>query len=247
MWSVGILALVAATFLCGGFVKGTLGLGLPPVALAFLAPTLGLVEAMAVMLLPCIIMNLWQAFYGGELVAIVKRMWTYLGAACIGIWFGVSFLTDMDRSSAVVVLGVILGAYAIFSLATPQISPPGDRETWASPLVGGIGGLIFGFTGTFMVPGIMYLQALGMRRDMFVQALGVTFVVISSALAVSMSRHSLLPNDLFALSAVALIPTTAGLLIGLRVRHSLPETAFRTLFFVALLLVSLYMISGIGG
>lgn len=246
MWSVGILALIAATFIFGGFVKGTLGLGLPVVALAFLAPTIGLKEAMAVMLLPCIIMNIWQARAGGELTTIVKRMWTYLGAACVGIWIGVWFLVDMDRTIALAVLGCILCVYSFFSLMTPQVSPPGVREPWASPLAGGVGGLAFGITGTFMVPGIMYLQALGMRRDMFVQALGVTFVVISSALAISMARHDLLPRDLFMLSALAVVPAALGLLFGLRIRHSLPESTFRKLFFVALFVVGVYMISGIG-
>ena len=49
-----------------------------------------------------------------------------------------------------------------------------------SPLMGGAGGLMFGMTGIMIVPGILYLQTLGLKRDTFVQALGLTFVTITT-------------------------------------------------------------------
>ena len=37
MWEPEIVAMVVATFLLAGFIKGVIGMGLPVVALAFLA------------------------------------------------------------------------------------------------------------------------------------------------------------------------------------------------------------------
>ncbi len=60
MWTPETLAVVATAFLLAGFVKGVVGLGLPTVALALLTATLGLREAVALMLVPSFATNLWQ-------------------------------------------------------------------------------------------------------------------------------------------------------------------------------------------
>jgi hypothetical protein len=70
-------ALVAATFFIAGGVKGVIGLGLPSVSLALLTATLGLYEAMAILLVPSFVTNLWQAVVGGELRAILARTWPF--------------------------------------------------------------------------------------------------------------------------------------------------------------------------
>ena len=56
-----ILLAVAATFLLAGTVKGVIGLGLPTVSLAILTVLLDLPSAMALLLVPSFVTNLWQA------------------------------------------------------------------------------------------------------------------------------------------------------------------------------------------
>ncbi len=242
MWTIEIVALVTVTFLVGGFIKGTTGLGLPPVALAFMAAPLGVKAAMGIMLGPCVITNIWQALAGPSLGELVRRLWNYLLAAVVGIWFGVNILAASSGDFLLGVLGLFLALYSIFSLKTPQMPPPGDHERVFSPLFGGLGGIMFGMTGTFLVPGVLYLQTLGLKREMMVQALGLTFVTISSALAVSFARHSLVPLDMALISLYALLPTVVGLMVGTRYRHRISEAQFRRLFFIALLAMGIYML-----
>ena len=57
---------------------------------------------------------------------------------------------------------------------------------WAgrlSPFVGALTGLVTAATGVFVIPAVPYLQALGLQRDMLVQALGLSFTVSTLALA----------------------------------------------------------------
>ena len=61
--------LVSAIFALGGLVKGVAGFGLPTVGLGLLALSRPLPEAMALMLLPTIATNIWQALAGGALRA----------------------------------------------------------------------------------------------------------------------------------------------------------------------------------
>jgi uncharacterized membrane protein YfcA len=60
------LFIVAATFLLAGTVKGVIGLGLPTVSLALLTVAINLPTAMALLLMPSFVTNLWQALVGGQ-------------------------------------------------------------------------------------------------------------------------------------------------------------------------------------
>jgi len=142
------MALIAGAFLLAGLVKGVVGLGLPTVSLALLAATLGVKYAIALMLVPSLVTNVWQALTGGALVSILKRTWTILAMACIGIWFGAELLARADAELVGAAFGLLLCVYCGLSLATPQIPPPGRREIWLSPLVGAVAGVITGLTST---------------------------------------------------------------------------------------------------
>ncbi|MCG8560027.1 MAG: sulfite exporter TauE/SafE family protein [Hyphomicrobiales bacterium] len=241
MWTPEIIALVTATFLFAGIVKGVVGMGLPLTVLGLLTATLGLKQAIVLMLVPALATNIWQGLVGGAFREIVRRLWSLLLASCVGIWIGAGLLARADALLLSGLLGVMLFAYSSFSLATPQIRPPGRLEPWLSPLMGGLGGLSFGLTGTYMVPGVLYIQALGLSRDVLVQTLGIVFVVITATLSLSLSRHGLLPPEMGLMSAYALLPTAAGMVIGQRIRKGLSEALFRRLFFVALLILGAYL------
>ena len=93
------------------------------------------------------------------------------------------------------------------------------------------------------MPGLLYLETLGFKRDMFVQALGVTFITISGTLALSMTGQGLVSWEHAALSAMGLIPVAAGIWLGARMRQHISEAFYRRLFFIALFFIGIYLAS----
>ena len=241
MWTAETLVVVFATYLFAGFVKGVIGFGLPTVSLALLAISIGLNEAMALMLIPTFVTNLWQALVGGALAGILRRIWPLLVTAPIGIWLGNDMLVRSEAWLLSGLLGVLLCVYCAASLATRQIPPPGRWERSLSPIIGAATGLSAGLTGSSVVPGVLYLQALGLGRDQLVQAMGILFTVTTASLAASLAGHDLLPVRLGALSAAALAPAFLGMLFGQRLRKAIPEQRFRRIFFSALLALGVYL------
>ena len=60
-------------FLLAGTIKGLVGLGLPTMSIALTTLVLPLTEAIALIALPTIVTNVWQAAIGGQFPAILRR------------------------------------------------------------------------------------------------------------------------------------------------------------------------------
>jgi uncharacterized protein len=237
------LSLVTLTFLVAGGVKGVIGLGLPTVSLALLTATLGLQPAMALLLVPSFVTNVWQATTGGNGRIIIARIWPFLLPATVTVWIGASALTRVDVSLLSALLGMLLVVYSLLSLSGLRGSIPRRSEAWAGPIVGTINGVLTGMTGSFVVPGILYLQAIGLPRDMLIQAMGILFTASTVALAVALGGRNLLTFELGAISTAAVLPAIAGMILGQRLRQRLSEIAFRRVFFLSLLALGAHIVA----
>lgn len=242
MWITETIVVIGVTFFIAGLVKGVIGLGLPTLSLALLTATLGLKPAMALLLFPSFVTNVWQGAVGGAFLSVVRRLWTLLAAVCIATWFGVHVLAKTEIALLSALLGGLLSVYSVFNLARPRVSSLGRSEVWLSPIIGGINGVLTGMTGSFVVPGVLYLQALALPRDVMIQAMGILFAVSTVALAVSLGDHRLLSMELGTLSVGAIIPALIGMGLGQKVRHRLSETVFSKVFFGSLLVLGIYIV-----
>jgi uncharacterized protein len=242
MWSLENIIIITGTFLLAGSVKGVIGLGLPSVSLALLTATLGLKDAMTIMLVPTLCTNILQGVVGGHFKFITRKFAGLMIAAAIGTWFAAGILAKSEAALLSGLLGLSICSYAGVSLFTPQIPPPGKHETWLSIIVGGISGFLTGLTGSFIMPGVLYLQAANLPRDVLIQAMGIVFTAATLSLAFALGSHNLLPQETMIISTAALIPAFAGMWIGQRIRKRIPEAQFRRVFFIGLLLLGIYII-----
>lgn len=232
--------LVFITFIVAGTLKGTVGLGLPLIAIIFMAIPLGFKEAIAIVLLPGVVTNIWQALAGPYLRPLLRRLWSYLLASAVGAWIGVNILSLASQDTLLSVLGIILAAYSLYSLNRPQIAPPGRAEPILGPLSGGLGGVFYGMTTVFLVPGIIYLQALGLKKDEFIQALGLVFILLNASLISAFLEKGFISQDIAIMSVFAVLPTILGIYFGRRIRRHISEELFRKLFFQVLFVVAIY-------
>ena len=237
MVDAGALILIAFTFLLAGGVKGVIGLGLPTVSLALLTVTMGLQPAMALLLVPSFATNVWQAVAGGGGRELLRRLWPFLLAATVTVWIGAGALTRVDVSVLSALLGALLVVYAAVGLSRVVMSLPRNWETWAGPVAGIANGVLTGMTGSFVVPGTLYLQAIGLPRDRLVQAMGMLFTGSTIALAASLGGRQLLTAELGLVSAMAVVPAMIGMSLGRRFRHKLSEASFRRVFLWSLLVL----------
>ena len=229
-------------FFLGGLVKGTIGIGMKAIILGLIATVIELPVAIALLIVPGIAANAWQVFSEPGLLNTIKRIWTVLLACCIGVWIGAGVLVVVDTRLLTIGLGVLLTLFASYALLTPQIPSPGRHEHWMSPVFGGLNGLAAGMTGSDVIPGVPYLQSLGLKRDRLVQAMGLLFLTASLAITLAFQQKGLLSQELAVSSVMFTIPALIGYYIGAKVRQSIPEDRFRLFLLYSLLLLGLYIV-----
>jgi uncharacterized membrane protein YfcA len=242
MYESFTITLVAATFLLAGVVKGVIGLGLPTISLAILSIAINLPTAMALLLVPSLVTNLWQALTGGNANLILNRIWPFLFMATVTVWVGANALVLIDFSWLSGLLGLVLIVYAGISLVGIRTALTAGQDSWIGPAAGAVNGILTGMTGSFVVPGVLYLQSIGFSRNQLIQSMGMLFTLSTLALAAALQGNSMLSFQAGILSTLAVIPAIVGMVIGRRVRQNLSEKKFRRIFFVSLLLLGVYII-----
>ncbi|MFZ1210521.1 MAG: sulfite exporter TauE/SafE family protein [Pseudolabrys sp.] len=169
-----VFAAIAGAFLLAGFVKGVIGLGLPTVSIGLLGLLMTPAQAAAILVVPSLVTNVWQAAVGGSLLALARRLWPLLTGTCIGTVIGVALLPRDGNGRATMWLGLALVVYAALGLVKVQFAVPRHAETWLGLLMGVATGAITVATGIFVMPGTPYIQSLEFDRDRLVQALGLS-------------------------------------------------------------------------
>ena len=236
-----VLILIAAAFLLAGFVKGAIGLGLPTVAMGLLAVTMPPSQALAIVIVPAVVTNIWQTFVGPHLRDIVRRLWPLMVGTVIGIWLNGGMLTGPYARYGAIVLGVLLVIYAIIGLSKFSFHVAPRNEKWIGGIVGLATGVISAATGVQVIPSMPFMQAIGMEKDELVQALGVFFTVATLALAFNLTSAGLLSAATALPGAVAMAASFAGMLIGQAVRSRLEPEAFRRWFLISMIFLGIYL------
>lgn len=235
------LLTIAAIFLFAGFIKGVIGLGLPTVSVSLLAVAMPPGQALAIVIVPAILTNVWQTFVGPYLRDIVRRLWPLMVGTAIGIWLNAGALTGPSARYATIVLGVLLVIYAISGLTRVSFSVAPGNEKWVGGIVGLLTGVISASSGVQVIPSVPFMQAIGMEKDELVQALGVFFTVATLALGFTLTRSGLVTSATALPGAVAMAASFGGVFIGQAVRSRMNADAFRRWFLVAMIFLGLYL------
>lgn len=239
-------AAVFAVFLLAGVVKGVVGLGLPTLSMGLLAGLMSPAQAAVILILPSLLTNLWQMLDGPALARLLRRLWPMQAGVVAGTLFVPVSLVTLDAHVASIGLGLALIAYAALGLGSFKLAGPARGEGLGSLIVGLVTGAVTSATGVFAFPAVPWLQALGLKKDELVQALGLSFTVSTLALFARLVwEGSLAPGQVPGMWLL-LSPVPAaflGMALGQRLRGRLDEVTFKRVFFMGLLAIGLYMLA----
>ena len=237
-----LLVVVLIIFLLAGTVKGVIGLGLPTVSLAAMTVVVELPVALALMVIPSAVTNIWQAVDGRHFAGLLRRFWLMLLASAVGVWVSYSLLLVSNPKAMTALLGIVLCIYAATSLRKGRLFPRIAHERFVSPAVGLTTGVLAGATGSLVMPMVPYLQALRLERDALVQMMGMSFAVSTCVIGLAIVEHGSYDGELALLSFAALVPAILGMKLGQYLRRRLSERVFRNVLFVGLFIIGIRLV-----
>ena len=229
-----------AVFLLAGTVKGLVGLGLPTITIALTSLFLPLTEAIALIALPTIFTNVWQAAIGGQFRVIARRQWPLIVPLAISLYLTMWLVGQKGPNWAFLVLAAVLIVYSGLGLLRIRLHIHADLERPLAPVIGVVSGFVAGLVGVPIIPLMPYLQGLDIKPSELVQTLGVVLCATSLTLTASLLFFGLLDGPRAIVSAVAVVPALAGMWVGQQIRLRLSVEQFRLAVFWALLLTGVY-------
>jgi uncharacterized protein len=238
--TAGTIIFTLAVFFFAGIVKGLVGLGLPTITLAVTSLVLPLSDTIALIALPTIVTNTWQATVGGQFKKIVRRQWPLMLPLMICLYTTVWLVGRKAPQWAFLVLAGVLVVYSGLGLLRIRLHIHADLEKPLAPVIGVISGVVAGLVGVPVVPLMPYLQGLDVKPTELVQTLGVVLFATSLVLTVSLLQFGVLDRSHAIVSATAIVPAVVGQWLGTQVRLRMSIDQFRLAVFWALLATGLY-------
>lgn len=244
---MGELALVALAVLAGALVKGVTGLGLPPIALALLAPLLGAEHTVVVLALPTVVSN-------GSLVWAHRRslrdsdhLLVLVITGIVGALAGARLLVWLDESAVALALGVVVFAYALLYLVRPDVALPPRATRVLSGPVGLGGGLLQGATGLSSPVLATYLHARRLPREVYLASISLLFQVFAAAQLAGVIVFGLLGPERLGHAVVGALVAAVGVPLGMRAGRRLPQRTFeRATLAVLVLSTAALVLEGLG-
>jgi len=235
------MLVIAGAFIVAGVAKGAIGMGLPPIALALMTFAVRPEDALALMVIPSMATNIWQAIYGRDFLRLLRRFWTMAATSVAALIFVAVVFGHLGSQKAMAWVGVILVLYAALALTAWRPAVSRATERWANPLIGAARGAVAGITGVAAVPFLPYMQSLDIDRHDLVQALGIMFLFIIGALTVALVVQGAFDSTNLVGAILAIVPTFMGVWIGQKARNAVSPETFRRIFLFGMFIVGLHM------
>ena len=238
----GIIVIGALAMALGGLVKGTIGMGLPMVAVAVMSSVLPVPLVLAIVSIPIVLTNIWQGFYAGLPLGPLRRFWPTILTLLFGIWFGAALVAVIDPKLLFAIIGATVVVFSAFNLFRPTGVLPPKMAVWLGPVAGGASGLLGGLSTIWGPPILMYFLALRLKKEELVQTMGLVWTCGSPPLLVAYVHHGILTAENAPLAAYACGPAFLGLWFGQWLRRVIDEELFRKVILSFLILVGLNLI-----
>ena len=206
----GDILVVCGAFLFAGLVKGTTGLGFATTALSFLVYAIGLKEALPLLIVPSVVSNLIVMRDAGHFRATLIQFRLMYAAAPVGIFIGLALLMWLDPTISSAILGLVLIIYGVITITQPAFRLPTALARRLEIPVGFTTGLVNGVTGSQVMPVLPYLLSLPLERNVFIQAINISFTISSVVFAIGLAWVGLFTVDTTPVSYTHLtLPTKA--------------------------------------
>ena len=230
-----VIAAVACSLIVAGLLKGTIGVGMPVVALPLLSLFIDVKSAAMLLSMPLILSNLPQALEGGKTGRCLMQLMPVLIGMIPGLFLGVRVLLALDASAAKIVAGLVLMGVGGVTLLAPKLQLQSRLVFPAGIAFGFFGGILGGIAA---MPGplvFIFLLAKGLRGQAFTKEASLYLVLSAGLLAILLTASREFSWLDVSVSTAAMGPVVLGMYLGQQMRDKIAPETFRKLVLIAVI------------
>jgi hypothetical protein len=230
-----IIAAVVCSLIVAGLLKGTLGVGMPVVALPLLSLFIDVKAAAMLLSMPLVFSNLPQALEGGRTGRCLVQLMPVILGTIPGLFLGVRVLLALDASVARMVAGLVLIGVGGVTLLAPKLQLQSRLALPTGITFGFFGGILGGIAA---MPGplvFIFLLAKGLRGQAFTKEASLYLVVSAGLLAMLLTASRQFSWLDVSVSTAAMLPVWLGMQVGQHMRDRIAPETFRKLVLIAVI------------
>lgn len=241
--SYGVLAFACLISFAAGLVKGTVGFAMPMIIISGLSSVIVPELALAGLIFPTLVTNIWQALRQGWSAAweSIKSYRLFLVVGGVFLISSAQLVRFVPQSVLFFVIGLPITVFAISQLMgwVPKLS---GRSSKLEAGVGAFAGFIGGLSGVWGPPTVAYLTAVDTPKVEHVRVQGTIYGLGAVLLLFAHLKSGILSGPTMLWSALLVAPAVLGMWIGFRLQDRIDQVAFRKATLFVLCVVGLNLV-----
>ena len=230
-----VIAAVACSLFVAGLLKGTIGVGMPVVALPLLSLFIDIKSAAMLLSMPLIFSNLPQALEGGKTGRCLMQLMPVILGMIPGLFLGVRVLLAVDANVARIIAGLVLMSVGGVTLLAPKLQLQPRVVLPTGITFGFFGGILGGIAAMAGPLVFIFLLAKGLHGKAFTKEASLYLVVSSGVMAILLTASRQFSWLDVLVSAAAMLPVVLGMVVGQHMRDKIAPETFKKLVLTAVI------------
>ena len=233
-----ILMIIILAVLAGGLIKGTLGFGMPMVALPIIAFVIPATTAMIILCAPILLTNFLQIKFKQGVSSY--RFLPMILSLIIGLLVGARLILEINLNTITQIIAIsIIFAALINCLGFKIQNPKKSRERVITSIIGFGSGILGGLSTFYGPPMLAYLVASDLLKEKFVRTVSVMYFLGSFPLYGSLIYYGFATKQDIIMSIFLILPAFISQQIGTRIRDKINQKQFRICILVTLIILGI--------
>ena len=236
-----IIIIIILAVLAGGLVKGTLGFGMPMVALPIIAFIIPPTTAMILLCAPIFLTNFLQIKFR-QGVSSYRFLPMFL-CLIIGLIIGARLILEIDVKTItqIIAISIIFAALVnCFGIKIKNINK--NHENTITSLIGFGSGILGGLSTFYGPPMLAYLVAVDLPKEKFVRTVSTMYFIGSFPLYGSLIYYGFATKEDLIFSLILIIPAFIAQQLGTKIRDKFNQKQFKICILITLIILGLSLL-----
>ena len=233
-----IVVIIILAVLAGGLIKGTLGFGMPMVALPIIAFVIPATTAMIILCAPILLTNFLQIKFKQGVSSY--RFLPMILSLIIGLLVGARLILEINLNTITQIIAISIIFAALINCFGFKIqNPKKSRERVITSIIGFASGILGGLSTFYGPPMLAYLVASNLPKEKFVRTVSVMYFIGSFPLYGSLIYYGFATKQDIIMSVFLILPAFISQQIGTRIRDKINQKQFRICILVTLIILGI--------